>query len=52
MDLSDPTRAVSPTLDGAVLAALAVAGKPLTVGQVAHVAADGPKSAFGAADSA
>src|SRR5580700_10723525 len=35
MDLTDPTRAVTATLDGPVLAALAGAGKPLTVGQVA-----------------
>jgi predicted nucleotidyltransferase len=41
MDLSDPTRAVTSTLDGAVLAALAVAGRPLTVGQVAERAARG-----------
>ena len=41
MDLSDPTRAVTATLDGAVLAALAVAGKPLTVGQVTEQAARG-----------
>lgn len=41
MDLSDPTRAVTPTLDGAVLAVLASAGKPLTVGQVAQQAARG-----------
>lgn len=41
MDLSDPTRAITPTLDGAVLAALAVAGRPLTVGQVARQAARG-----------
>jgi hypothetical protein len=41
MDLSDPTRAVTPTLDGTVLAVLAVAGKPLTVGQVAQQAARG-----------
>jgi predicted nucleotidyltransferase len=41
MDLSDPTRAVTPTLDGAVLAALAAAGKPLTVGQVAQHAVRG-----------
>lgn len=41
MDLSDPTRAVTPTLDGPVLAALAAAGKPLTVGQVASVASRG-----------
>ena len=41
MDLSDPTRAVVPTLDGAVLAVLAVAGKPLTVGQIAADAVRG-----------
>jgi predicted nucleotidyltransferase len=41
MDLSDPTRAVTPTLDGAVLAVLAAAGKPLTVGQVAGQAVRG-----------
>jgi len=41
MDLSDPTRAVSPTLDGAILAVLAAAGKPLTVGQVAEQAVRG-----------
>jgi predicted nucleotidyltransferase len=41
MDLSDPTRAVTPTLDGTVLAVLAAAGKPLTVGQVAQQAARG-----------
>jgi predicted nucleotidyltransferase len=35
MDLGDPTRAVTPTLDGAVLAVLAQAGRPLTVGEVA-----------------
>lgn len=41
MDLSDLTRAVTPTLDGPVLAVLAAAGKPLTVGQVARLAARG-----------
>src|SRR5262245_20189541 len=41
MDLSDPTRAVTPTLDGTVLAVLAAAGKPLTVGQVAQQAVRG-----------
>ena len=41
MDLSDPTRAVTPTLDGAVLAVLATTGKPLTVGQVARQATRG-----------
>lgn len=35
MNLSDPTRAVTPTLDGPVLAVLAAAGRPLTVGEVA-----------------
>lgn len=35
MDLSDPTRAVTATLDGPVLAVLARAGKPLTVGEIA-----------------
>jgi DNA-binding transcriptional ArsR family regulator len=33
--LTDPTRAVTATLDGPVLAALARSGKPLTVGEVA-----------------
>lgn len=41
MDLSDPTRAVTPTLDGPVLAVLAAAGRPLTVGEVASQAARG-----------
>lgn len=41
MDLSDPTRSVTPTLDGPVLAVLAAAGRPLTVGQVAQQAARG-----------
>jgi DNA-binding transcriptional ArsR family regulator len=41
MDLSDPTRAITSTLDGAVLAALAASGKPLTVGQVAQQARRG-----------
>ena len=41
MDLSDPTRSVTPTLDGAVLVVLATAGRPLTVGQVAKHAARG-----------
>ena len=35
MDLTDPTRAVTATLDGPVLAVLAGAGKPLTAGEVA-----------------
>ena len=43
MNLSDPTRAVTPTLDGPVLAVLASAGRPLTVGQVAEQAARGPE---------
>lgn len=41
MDLSDPTRTVTPTLDGPVLAVLAAAGRPLTVGEVANQAARG-----------
>jgi predicted nucleotidyltransferase len=41
MDLSDPTRAVTATLDGPVLAALAAAGRPLTVGEVAAAAIRG-----------
>lgn len=35
MDLTDPTRAVTATLDGPVLAVLAQSGKPMTVGDVA-----------------
>ena len=35
MNLTDPTRAMTPTLDGPVLAVLARAGKPLTAGEVA-----------------
>ncbi len=35
MGLGDPTRAVTPTLDGPVLAVLARAPRPLTVGEVA-----------------
>jgi hypothetical protein len=35
VDLTDPTRAVTATLDGPVLAVLASSGKPLTVGEVA-----------------
>lgn len=41
MDLSDPTRAISPTLDGMILAILAQAGRPLTVGDVASQVARG-----------
>jgi Nucleotidyltransferase domain len=37
VDLSDPTRAVTATLDGPVLAVLAGAGKPMTVGEVADL---------------
>jgi hypothetical protein len=35
VDLMDPTRALTATLDGPVLAVLAQAGKLLTVGEVA-----------------
>lgn len=35
VDLGDPTRAVTATLDGPVLAVLAQGGKPMTVGDVA-----------------
>lgn len=35
MDLTDPTRSVTATLDGPVLAVLARGGKPMTVGDVA-----------------
>lgn len=41
MNLSDPTRAVTPTLDGPILAVLATAGRPLTVGEVATAAVRG-----------
>lgn len=41
MDLTDPTRAVTSTLDGPVLAVLAQAGRPLTVGEVAGQAVRG-----------
>jgi hypothetical protein len=41
VDLSDPTRALTPTLDGPVLAVLARAGHPLTVGEIAQQAARG-----------
>lgn len=41
MDLSDPTRALTPTLDGPVLSVLATAGRPLTVGEIAQLAARG-----------
>jgi len=35
VDLADPTRAITPTLDGPILAVLASAGRPLTVGEIA-----------------
>jgi hypothetical protein len=35
VDLTDPTRAITPTLDGPILATLASAGRPLTVGEIA-----------------
>jgi predicted nucleotidyltransferase len=41
VDLSDPTRAVTPTLDGPVLAVLATSARPLTVGEVAAQAVRG-----------
>ena len=41
MDLTDPTRALTPTLDGPVLAVLARAGRPLTVGEIAQQAVRG-----------
>lgn len=41
MDLSDPTRAVTPTLDGPVLAVLAAAGHPMTVGEIAKLVVRG-----------
>ena len=41
MDLTDPTRAITPTLDGPILAALASAGRPLTVGEIATQAPRG-----------
>ena len=41
VDLSDPTRAVTPTLDGPVLAVLAAAGRAMTVGEIAAQSARG-----------
>ena len=41
MDLGDPTRSITPTLDGPVLAVLARSGRPLTVGEVAAETARG-----------
>lgn len=35
MDLTDPTRSITPTLDGPILAVLASVGRPLTVGEIA-----------------
>jgi len=41
MDISDPTRSITPSLDGPVLAVLATAGRPMTVGEIAQVSARG-----------
>jgi predicted nucleotidyltransferase len=41
VDLTDPTRAVTPTLDGPVLAVLAAAGRAMTVGEIAAQTARG-----------
>ncbi len=41
VDLVDPTRAVTPTLDGPVLAVLATAGRAMTVGEIAGQTARG-----------
>jgi len=41
VDVSDPTRSITPSLDGPVLAVLAVAGRPMTVGEIAQVAVRG-----------
>lgn len=41
VDLTDPTRSLTATLDGPVLAVLARSGKPLTAGQVTAQAARG-----------
>jgi predicted nucleotidyltransferase len=41
VDLADPTRAVTPTLDGPVLSALASAGRPMTAGELALLTARG-----------
>lgn len=41
MDVSDPTRSITPSLDGPVLAVLATAGRPMTVGEIAQVSARG-----------
>lgn len=41
MDLTDPTRSVTSTLDGPVLAVLAGSGKPMTAGEVAALTSRG-----------
>ncbi len=41
MDVSDPTRSITPSLDGPVLAVLAAAGRPLTVGEIAQLSVRG-----------
>jgi len=41
VDVSDPTRSITPSLDGPVLAVLAAAGRPMTVGEIAQVSARG-----------
>ena len=41
MDVSDPTRSITPSLDGPVLAVLASAGRPMTVGEIAQVSPRG-----------
>jgi predicted nucleotidyltransferase len=41
VDVSDPTRSVTPSLDGPVLAVLATAGRPMTIGEIAQVSARG-----------
>ncbi|HWE66461.1 MAG TPA: nucleotidyltransferase domain-containing protein [Acidimicrobiales bacterium] len=41
MDLADPTRSIAPSLDTAILAVLAAAGRPLTVGEVTEKASRG-----------
>lgn len=41
MDFTDPTKAITPTLDGPVLAVLVRAGRPMTVGEIAEQASRG-----------
>jgi hypothetical protein len=41
VDLADPTRSIAPSLDTAILAVLAAAGRPLTVGEVTEQSARG-----------